>query len=290
MTRAFVDRLRSRPALIVQALVTAVVGLVAIRVAGGSAAAITVQVAALGLGALLATAFAVTSWRPGRIGTPAILALSLLALLATLNGGAGGEVSRWIALGPVMIQPASILLPLVVWMMAGRTADWMAGGLTAALALILAVQPDAASATGLLLALAGIVVARRRLSAPEAAAILCALGACVWAWTRVDVLPAVPTVERVVNTAFVAQPAVGVLAGLLLVLLPAPFAVRAFTGFQPRSVTAIALLGLWVGLVGASFVGNYPAPVIGYGASLVLGWLISLGIVARRPPAHMIPA
>ncbi|WP_339933397.1 hypothetical protein [uncultured Brevundimonas sp.] len=290
MTRAVVDRLRTRSALIVQALVTAVVSLVAIRVAGGAVPAITVQAASLGLGALLAAAFAFTSWRPGRIGTPAILALSLIALLATLNGSAGGEVSRWLVLGPVMIQPASILLPLVVWMMAERTADWMAGGLTAALALMLAVQPDAASATGLLLALVGIVVARRRLSSPEGAAILCAFGACVWAWTRVDLLPAVPTVERIVVTALVAQPAVGVLAGLLLVLLPLPFAVRAFAGVHPKSVTAIALFGLWIGLVGANFVGNYPAPVIGYGASLVLGWLMSLGIVARRQLAQAIPS
>jgi hypothetical protein len=49
---------------------------------------------------------------------------------------------------------------------------------------------------------------------------------------------------------------------------------------------AVALSGVWIGLVGAHLFGNYPAPVIGYGASLVIGWLASLGfcLQRQRPP------
>jgi hypothetical protein len=287
-------RARSTGAVIVQAVLTAVVGLAAIRAAGAPMSALAIQSAALLVGAGIAVGLAFNPWRPGPKGAATLTGLALALLFATLGDGGSAGVHRWITVGPVVLQPASFLLPVVVWAAAVARTNWWNGALTGAFALILAVQPDAAGATALLLALSGLAVVRGRLAAPDVTALLMALAATVWAWTRVDPLPAVAHVERVVPAAFAANPAVGVAAGLMLILLPLPFGLRAVAarpeGRGEDLAVAVALSGLWIGLVAGNLFGNYPAPVVGYGASLVVGWLASLGLGLQRPrPAGAAP-
>lgn len=258
---------------------TAVVGLIAIRLAGGSTSALIVQAGALIVGAVIAIGLAFNPWRPGPKGAAVLVGVCLALLFATL-GDVGPGVHRWIALGPVVLQPASIVLPFVVWALAVARTNWWAGALAGAFALVLAIQPDAASATALLLALIALAVVRGRVAAPDVTALLMALAATVWSWTRIDALPAVAHVERVVPEAFAANPVVGIAAGAMLILLPLPFVLRALDGAE-RAVAA-GLAGLWIGLVAGNLFGNYPAPVVGYGASLVVGWLASLGLVLSR--------
>jgi hypothetical protein len=269
---------------VAQAVVTAIVGLIAIQLVGGPTSALIVQAGALVVGALIAVGLAFNPWQPGPKGAAVLIGLCLALLFATL-GDAGSGVHRWIAAGPIVLQPASIVLPFVVWSVAVARTNWWAGALTGALALVLAIQPDAASATALLLALIALAVVRGRVAAPDVTALLMALAAAVWSWTRVDPLPAVAHVERIVPEAFAVNPLVGVAAGLILILLPLPFVVRASTGGEraPTAGLAAGLTGLWVGLVAGNLFGNYPAPVVGYGASLVVGWLASLGLILSHP-------
>ncbi|NBW09491.1 MAG: FtsW/RodA/SpoVE family cell cycle protein [Caulobacteraceae bacterium] len=276
----WLERTRTLGSAVAQAVVTAVVAVIAIRLAGAQTSALIVQAGALVVGALIAVGLAFNSWRPGPKGAAVLIGVCLAMVFATL-GDAGPGVHRWIAAGPIVLQPASIVLPFVVLALAVARTNWWAGALTGAFALVLAIQPDAASATALLLALVALAVVRGRAAAPDVTALLMALAAAVWSWTRLDPLPAVAHVERVVPEAFAANPAVGMAAGLLLILLPLPFVVRAFAGGE-RAVAA-GLAGLWIGLVAGNLFGNYPAPVVGYGASLVVGWLASLGLVLSRP-------
>jgi hypothetical protein len=263
-----------------QAVVTAGIGLIAIRTAGGPTSALMVQTGALVIGGLIAAGLALNPWRPGPKGAAVVIGLCLALVFATLGDGGPG-VHRWIALGPVMVQPASIVLPFVVWALATARANWWAGALAGAFALVLAVQPDAASATGLLLALLARGGMKRRLAAQDVTALLMAAMAAVWTWTRVDTLPAVAHVERVVPEAFAAHPLIGVAAGAALILSPLPFVLKAWKGTD--RVLAAGLAGLWIGLVAGNLCGNYPAPVVGYGASLAIGWLASLGLCLSRP-------
>jgi hypothetical protein len=272
------ERAGSTGAAVVQAGVTAAVGLVAIRLAGAPNAALIVQAGALVVGALIAVGLAFNPWRPGPKGAATLIGVALALLFATLGEGTG--VHRWIAVGPVVLQPASIMLPFVVWALAVARTNWWGGALAGAFALVLAIQPDAASATALLLALVALAVVHGRATAQDVTALLMALAATVWSWTRVDPLPAVAHVERVVPEAFAANPVAGVVAGLMLILLPLPFMLRASSGGE-RAVAA-GLAGLWIGLVAGNLFGNYPAPVVGYGASLAIGWLASLGLVLSR--------
>lgn len=265
---------------ILQAVATAVVGLIAIRAAGAPASALVVQAAALFVGGLVAAVLAFNPWRPGPKAAAAVICVCLAPVFATLGEGAPG-VHRWIAGGPIMVQPASILLPFVIWSLAVTRVNWWAGALAGAFGLVLAVQPDAASATGLLLALVALAAVKGRATAQDVTALSMAALATVWSWTRIDPLPSVAHVERVVPEAFSANPLIGIAAGAALVLLPLPFVLSAL---EPKDrAVATGLAGLWIGLVAGNLFGNYPAPVVGYGASLVVGWLASLGLCLSRP-------
>jgi len=273
-------------AVAVQAAVTGLVGLLAMRLAGAPSSALAVQAGALALGSLLAIALRFRLPTPGRVGAMAILAVCLALVLPTLFGAGMEGVRRWVSLGPITIQPASIVLPFVLLAWTATSPGLGTSILVSALSLVLALQPDAASATGLALGLLAATLVRRKASAAAIAAVACAIAAAGWSWTRPDPLPAVAFVEQVVGAAFAANAAVGAAAWVLLPCLPAPFLLAALRGRREGAgpPTAAALAGLWIGLVAANLLANYPAPILGYGASLVLGWLASLGLLAARRP------
>ena len=53
---------------------------------------------------------------------------------------------------------------------------------------------------------------------------------------------------------------------------------------------ALALAALWVGWIAGNLFGNYPAPVLGYGAAPILAWGLSLGLVLGGPVNQDPPA
>lgn len=264
------------PAILGQVVLTALGGLWAIDLAGAPRQAVVVQAAAWGFGLLVAAVLAIRAWRPGPKAVLAVMVVFFAGLLMTLGGGGDLEgVRRWIAVGPLMLHPASILLPLVLWVHASRPASWAGAGVLGACALLVAAQPDGATALALLLGLIAIM-ATRKITAAGIVPVVCALGAAVWSWTRPDDLPAVAWVEQVAASAGAVSPIAGLLTLVLMLLTPLPFLLAAWRA-KERS-PYLALAGVWIGLVGANLAGNYPAPVLGYGASPVLGWMISLGL------------
>ncbi|PZR35976.1 MAG: hypothetical protein DI526_05140 [Caulobacter segnis] len=103
------------------------------------------------------------------------------------------------------------------------------------------------------------------------------LACAAYAFTRHDPLPAVAHVERVIPNAFAAAPLVGVLAGLAMAALPLAML------WRRREAQTLALAGVWTGFALANLLGNYPAPVLGAGASPLLGWLLSIGLASINP-------
>lgn len=263
------------PAVIGQVALTALAGLWAIDLAGAPRQAVVVQVAAWGLGLILAAGLAIRPWRPGPKAVLAGAIVLFIALLMTLGGEDVSGARRWIAVGPLTLHPASILLPLALWAHASRPASWAVAGVLGACALLAAAQPDGATALALLLGLAA-VMATRKITAPEIVPVLCALGAAAWSWTRPDDLPAVAWVERVAASAGAVSPVAGPVALALMLLTPLPFLLAAWRA--PERGPHLALAGVWIGMAAANLVGNYPAPLVGYSASLVLGWMTSLGL------------
>lgn len=274
-----------RLAIVVGAVIVSGIGLLAQKAAGAPTSALAVQGAGLAIGAVAGVLLALSRWRPGSRAATAFVAIAVMAVLATLTDPGAGSAQRWVAAGPVVLQPSLIVLPFVVWGWSAVRATWGLAGFTGALALLMATQPDAAACGGLCLALFGVAVARRSVSVSEAATVVVALAATLWAATRPDALPAVAHVERVVVEAFAANPVIGILAGLAVAAVPGLILWRARWRTGGETGTMFGLAGLWLDLTVAAFVANSPVPVVGYGASSAIGWLVSLGLCLQRPSA-----
>lgn len=265
------------------------VSLAAIHLAGAPRNALIVQ----GLAAMLALGLALLVgrfWRRARWRLWLLIAACGLALVVTLMNGVSLEgAKRWLALGPVQLHTASIVLPFAAWAFAKGFGDRRAAPIAALLAFLLLYQHDAASSLAWALALAAAAaVERPRQATPWACVAIAALLA-YGAWVEPDTLPAVPYVEGLLDQTFAASPVLGVLAGLLMISLPAPFLLVARTR-PDRLAEALALAALWAGWIAGNLFGNYPAPVLGYGAAPILAWGLSLGLVLGDPVDQDPPA
>jgi cell division protein FtsW (lipid II flippase) len=265
-----------KAAVALQVVATLAVSVLAIRAAGGSASALILQVAAGVVGTIVALVVAWLVKPPGRIVAVTLLALALAIEAYILVAGVSMEgVRRWVALGPLQLHAASLLVSLAAWIAAQRL-DTIGAVLLAATLAVLAAQPDAASVLALTLALGAVALvdkSKRRL-----AGVLAILGAAgvAWALSRPDPLPAVDHVELVVRRAFEASTTIGSLAAVALIA--APMAML----WTRRAPATLALAAAWAGFVLANLIANYPAPVIGAGAAPVLGWLMSIGLASAR--------
>lgn len=271
------------------AAVCLAVSLAAIGVAGAPRNALIVQglAAALALGlALLVGWF----WRRARWRLWVLMAACGLALVLTLMNGVSLEgARRWLAVGPLQLHTASIALPFAAWAFAKGFDDRRVAPIAGVVALLLLYQHDAASSLAFALALAaGALVERPRALTPWACVVVGGLLAYA-AWVEPDTLPAVPYVEGLLANTMKANPALGVATGVLMIGLPAPFLAVA-QAMPERRAEALALAALWTGWIAGNLFGNYPAPVLGYGAAPILAWGLSLGLVLGRsanqdPPA-----
>jgi len=208
----------------------------------------------------------------------ALVAIASLAL--TLAFPADDGVRRWIVVGPVRLHASSLAVPWVLAALVGggaRTGERVA---TVALVLIVHVlQPDAGEATAFALAAVASLFARSGL--PRKARLLgtaIAIGGAAIAWTRPDRLAPVPHVERIIHLAFAMGPAASLATIVALVLLVVPFAelVR-----RSRSPLAIAAAVHVIASIAVTELGSFPVPVLGAGASPVLGWFVLYGLSGR---------
>ena len=250
---------------------------------GAPASGLMVQAAGALLGAVLFVALSRVH-APRRVSVA--FGLAVLLAFITLPLVVGPELAgarRWLLLGPISIQPSMILLPLVIWLVAGPRPGVDKSLLILAAGGVLALQFDAAALTGLTLAwLAGHARSARRSEVHVQGVAFSLAILTVWAWMRPDALPSVAWVEQVLPNAWGLGLWTGVMASLAAIIVLTPLIVLA-----RGSQAALSLAAFYVGLVGAALVGNYPLPVVGLGASLVLGWLIALGLAhapIRSPP------
>lgn len=200
------------------------------------------------------------------------------ALLATAAVGQSVDgVARWARLGALSVQPSLILLPAMVVVFTWHRRAAGLAALTGA-AMALAMQPDRAMAGVLAFGLA--VAAALRPGKPVNLA--CGAGMLAWAVTllRPDGLPGVPHVEGVLVSAFRVHPLAGmaVVCGSALLLVPAIMGWRR----DPANRASYAVFGtVWATAIGAAALGNYPTPVVGYGGSAILGYVLSLAGLPR---------
>lgn len=209
----------------------------------------------------------------GRAGDIALLVASALLPLTAMIGPGETGVARWLVIGGLTIQPSLIVVPLVAVGIALRPSSSRAAGAAIA-ALGLAMQPDPGAAAMLLAGVAApLLLKDRRHAIDLAGAVAAAIGLAVAQW-RTVALPPVPFVEQVIPDAFAAGllPALLAIAAALLMLVPAIA--------RPLRAPHLAFAGLWIAALGMALVGSYPTPVVGFGGSGVLGFVLGAGLLA----------
>jgi hypothetical protein len=259
-------------------------GLAYMIAAGAPPAYLAINAAALAIG-LLAVGVLIEAGRLWRIAGGAVgVALACLILLTSLFGASADGATRWISAGGILVQPGLFLVPAVALGFArARDSASLLAVLIAALAL--ALQPDRAMAGALALAMAALALAR-----PERG-VLVAFGAALAGFTatllRADNSPAVPFVDQIFTSSFGVHPLAGlaVLAGAALMLVPA------IAGYvrDPDHRPIYSVFGaVWLAVILAAALGNYPTPLVGYSGSAILGYLLSLLGLPSRPAARIV--
>jgi cell division protein FtsW (lipid II flippase) len=245
-------------------------GVLVMALAGAPKAYLIINIAALGIGISLLSLLQRN--RPNAAYAGWLVLAAAAGLLATaLLGTTIDGATRWVRIGVVSLQPSLLLLPLMVMTFARvRDAKTTMAMLVAAIAL--AIQPDRAMAGALVAGLAALAVtARDRHMLLALVAALCSLAVTLM---RPDTLPPTPFVEQVYASAFAFSHAAGLalLAGSALMLLP-------MLALHRNVATVFA--AVWLTILAAAAIGNYPTPLLGYGGSGVLGYLLCLAALPR---------
>ncbi len=234
-----------------------------------------------------AIAMAYMAWtsnsRIGEIGTIAMAIASVLFLASSfLSDGVEG-VHRWIQIGPVHFNAAFIALPIVLIAINRLLEDGylkICAVLVLATALLLFLQPDASMISAFSVALLPVMCTKRRHKLWNFAVVAILLFLSAVSWRNRDGLQPVSYVEDIlVLAAESGWVYLSFCVSALLVMLW-PF-VRP-NGFQQCRGISISLGLFFLVLILSALFGHFPVPLIGYGISPILGYIISAAYVVKK--------
>lgn len=204
----------------------------------------------------------------------AIAAMAALALfLPLLIGPEVGGVRRWLPAGPVSLHSGALLLPLITVLAAREERLGPATFALAGVALVL--QPDAAALAAL--AAASAVLAWLHRSAAYAAVATGGTALAVITFSAGTLEPQVFTENVLPHVAELSWFKAGCLAILLFVVPLWHLVIDP----QVRRSEGYALSALLVAFGAMAMIAPFPYPLIGYGASPILGFGLALGATAR---------
>lgn len=234
---------------------------------------------------ILGLPLCLASLRPIRLPRPQPLAMLLLccaALALTFLDRGLENVHRWVGVGGFRLYLSSLMLPsgiiglsLMLREDSGRAVALL---LSAVIAGLLTLQPDASQLTGFAAAAALLVWMGPTSRTLKYGVALAGALLILYSWLHLDMLPSVSPVEDIL---FLAKD-MGILwfiLGLLsLVLLVLPF----LTAF--RGIPAAKALGVYyTAILASSLWGSFPVPFMGYGASPILGYLLAVFLLLLPP-------
>ena len=240
----------------------------------------TRNVAAFGIGLAVGWAAHLLAFRSHgaavlfSVGT-AILALVLIAGIE-MEG-----VRRWLEVGPVVVQPALILSPLLLAIVASREGrHWRVAILLPI--LLVALQPDAASMLALAAGVAALMASAsglsprgwtgRRLAITAAALGVAVIGLAI---SGIQTPPPVAFVEGTAGLAALSGPFAGMLHFAAIALMIAALLSR-------TNSAGLALAAYFTVATLAAVFWAFPMPVAGAGPSHLIGFGIATGWLATH--------
>ncbi len=224
-------------------------------------------------------------------------ALALVMLLPFLADPIDG-VRRWVGAGPIRLHASAVVAPLVLLSVSSlltRRRLLAAFVLVASVQLVHVAQPDAGQATALALAVVVATVRTPLTLVSRAALAFVALAGALASWYRPDPLEPAPLVEGMLFEALELGPAFGVAAAVALVGLPGVALLRHRGNASASDVDAgVVLATYFASTIAVTFLGDFPTPVLGFGASPILGAAVGLGLLwgvdsaeTHQPPSRL---
>lgn len=257
------------------------IGLAYLLVSGAPLTKVLVNGGAIVVGILLALSLRLSARATDSVVTAIALIGAFILFGTAIFGYAIEDARRWLLIGPFFIQTSLILLPLIAVCFA-RVQNFRTTVAILVAAIAMAAQPDRAMAAMLFVAVA-IVGMMRPNRLTVSAAVFCAM---TFATTLLllDRLPAVPFVDNILWTAFDDSLWVGLAlwAGCLLLVCPIIFVPK-----EERIITHYVFASCWATLIAAAAVGAYPTPIVGYGASAIIGYFLSLIFLQPKPRGRL---
>ncbi len=247
-------------------------GLMYMALAGAPVRYLMLNTGALAIGfALIGSASALARGYSPKPGTVPV-ALAMALLMTSLFGAQVEGATRWVAVGGLFVQSSLLFLPFIAVQFAGsRDRLTMLAVMIAALAV--AGQPDRAMSGALAAAMATLVLFRPGRKVVVALAV--AVGGFAVTLARPDILPAMPFVDQIYYSSFDVHPLAGmaVLGGAVLMIVPA---ISGAIYDREHRETYAVFGAVWLAIILAAALGNYPTPIVGYGGSAIIGYVICL--------------
>jgi cell division protein FtsW (lipid II flippase) len=201
-----------------------------------------------------------------------IIFVALLVSPFWFNGLDG--VHRWLSFGPINLYIASIILPLLIihlWKLALNNREHYVIGLTFIILVILLFHPDAGQLTAFACASAIILWKKISNRVVMLLSITLIVAFCIVSWVFLDDLAPVPYVEHIIFLVADLGSFWFVLGVLSLLLLLCPFFF-----YGNINITSLLLGVYFLMMMVVTLFGNFPMPIMGYGISPIIGYLIAI--------------
>ena len=201
-----------------------------------------------------------------------IIIVALLVLPFLFNGLDG--VHRWLSFGPINLYIASIILPLLIihlWKLALNNRERYVIGLTFITLVILLFHPDAGQLTAFACATAIILWKKISNRMIKLLSITLTVALCIVSWVFLDDLAPVPYVEHIIFLVADLGNVWFILGILSLILLLSPFFF-----YGKKNIISLSLGVYFLMTMIVTLIGNFPMPIMGYGISPVIGYLIAI--------------
>lgn len=205
-----------------------------------------------------------------------LLPAAVIALILTFANQGMDGVHRWISIGAVKLNVAMIVLPVIllelykVLKIRGLT---YAGVSALIILLVLFFQPDASQLTGF--AIPTMIMLSLNTRSKKIRFLITGVSVLfiVLSWIRLDHLPPVDYVERILMMVADME-GIWFVSGIIsLAILPAPFLL-----FPPKHAVSVSrYIGCYyIVILLSTLFGNFPVPLMGYGISPIVGYYLSL--------------